>query len=242
MARDSYIDRVPEVSLLRVPTVDPEWYTIEERDILLETCKQHKPEWYAYFFTAFRTGLRAGEMAALRWDDVELIGPYPHLRVRHSRRRKPKDGIRDKSTKNGKARTVPLSPALVEVLKAHRHLGKYVFLTPQGEPLGVNGATKALQWLCRKAGLKVIHRHAMRHSFASHVVQRTGNIVAVQELLGHADLTMARRYSHLAPSYHQEVVAALDAPDQNVNLSKKVSNSREEGVVTLPKRRERPAR
>jgi nucleotide-binding universal stress UspA family protein len=62
---------------------------------------------------------------------------------------------------------------------------------------------------CRKAGLRQITWHVLRHSFASHLVMRNAPIKAVQELLGHATILMTMRYAHLAPEVARETVRLL---------------------------------
>jgi len=61
-----------------------------------------------------------------------------------------------------------------------------------------------------KAGLRKIRLHDMRHSFASQLVMKGVHLRTVQQLLGHADIRMTERYSHLAPSMSQDAVNLLD--------------------------------
>lgn len=204
-AKWQYIDRVPEFEKIKIDEKDHDWYTEEERDLFLGTCKAYRPEWYAFFATAFFTGMRMGELYSLRWEDVQFNSQIPFIRVRRSNWRG-----HEKSTKSGKARSIPMNSVLLAVLKRHQHLqGPLVFYNEAGKPMDINGGRKVFKWVCRKAGIRTLRRHDIRHSFASHVVARTGNIVALQDMLGHADLTTTRRYSHLAPKLHQDIVEAI---------------------------------
>ena len=63
--------------------------------------------------------------------------------------------------------------------------------------------------LTRLAGLRRIKFHEIRHSFASQLVMNGVPLKAVQELLGHADMTMTLRYSHLAPNVHYDAISTL---------------------------------
>lgn len=60
------------------------------------------------------------------------------------------------------------------------------------------------------AGLTRFGWHVLRHTFASHLVMRSKPLKVVQEYLGHADITMTMRYSHLSPDIGIDAVAALD--------------------------------
>jgi len=64
---------------------------------------------------------------------------------------------------------------------------------------------------CKRAGLRNIGWHTLRHTFASHLVMRGAPLKAVQELLGHADITMTMRYSHLSADVRKDAVQLLDA-------------------------------
>lgn len=71
--------------------------------------------------------------------------------------------------------------------------------------------TRRPMWrACKKAGLRQIGWHVLRHSFASHLVMRGATMTAVQELLGHSSIVMTMRYAHLAPEAVQETVRLLD--------------------------------
>jgi site-specific recombinase XerD len=69
---------------------------------------------------------------------------------------------------------------------------------------------KSFAKVCRKAGIVDFRFHDLRHTFASHLVMKGVSLKAVQELLGHADLTMTMRYAHLSKAHLQEAVAVLN--------------------------------
>jgi site-specific recombinase XerD len=84
--------------------------------------------------------------------------------------------------------------------------------------------TKAFSRAVKRAGLTDFHFHDLRHSFASHLTMGGANLRAVQILLGHKDLRMTMRYSHLSPEHLQGAVKALDgvfssAPDKKKQLA-----------------------
>ena len=68
--------------------------------------------------------------------------------------------------------------------------------------------------ICRKAGLRRIGWHVLRHTYASHLVMRGAKLIEVKELLGHASLEMTMRYAHLSPNARKEAAKLLDgAPE-----------------------------
>ncbi|MCB9489076.1 MAG: site-specific integrase [Deltaproteobacteria bacterium] len=201
-----FIEKVPKVRALKVELDDPEFYTVDERDHFLAVCNAKRPEWYPYFVTAFHTGMRAGEMVALKWEDVDFYNRK--IRVRRSEWRG-----HEGTPKGRRFRDVPMNSFLLDVLLGHRHPAEYVFYNPSGARLDCNAGTKVLKTVARYAGLRAIRRHDMRHTFASNIASATGNLVAVKNLLGHQDLTTTMRYAHLTPSQHREVVEAIVAPN-----------------------------
>ena len=67
-----------------------------------------------------------------------------------------------------------------------------------------------LMKVCRKAGLRRIGWHVLRHSYASHLVMRGATMMEIKELLGHSTLDMTMRYAHLSPNARRAAVALLD--------------------------------
>jgi site-specific recombinase XerD len=113
--------------------------------------------------------------------------------------------------KNGKSQKIPLAPSVLAALKSHRHLrGKLVFCKGEGRMLTKNECKLPLWRASRRAGLRQVGWHMLRHTFASHLVMRGAPLKAVQELLGHASIEMTMRYGHLSPDARRDAVALLD--------------------------------
>ena len=68
----------------------------------------------------------------------------------------------------------------------------------------------ALKTVCRRANLRPISWHVLRHTFASHLVMKGAALKTVQELLGHATIDMTMRYAHLSPEVKRDTVDLLD--------------------------------
>lgn len=212
------INGVPHVKWLKVPEPEIDFLNFEEAARLV---KGAEPGWDVMILTGLRTGLRHGELIGLRWEDIDLVAG--RLLVRQSIVR----GVIG-TPKSGKKREVPLSPELREALKGHRHLrGDYVFCNPDGSYI-TKGETKWPLWRAyRRAGLRRIGWHCLRHTFASHLVMKGVPLKAVQELMGHATIEMAIRYSHLSPDVKRDAVGELDsAPEEVMLLGSTVPSTR----------------
>jgi integrase len=192
---------LPRVRWLKVAEPEFRFLGFDEADRLAASAA---PEWRAMVVVALRTGLRLGELLALRWIDVDLKGG--RIIVRQSRTRETTT-----SPKSGRKREVPLSDEAAEALRGHRHLrGDLVFCRETGEHF-TKGETKWPLWgACKRAGLERMGWHVLRHTFASHLAMRGATLRAIQELLGHAKIEMTLRYAHLAPEALREAVRLLD--------------------------------
>jgi integrase len=194
---------VPEVDWLKVPAQEFDFLDFEEAERLLAAVDE---DWRTMVLVALRTGMRMGELIALRWQDVDLVAGRVTVR---------QNAVKGRlgTPKSGKAREIALSNDTVAALKAHRHLrGPLVFCTMEGRMLKYTELRHPLWRACRKAGLRMVQWHSLRHSFASHLVMRGVALKAVQELLGHSTIQMTMRYAHLAPQVTRDAVNLLDRP------------------------------
>jgi integrase len=160
-----------------------------------------------------KTGLRSGEAFALSWSDVELTDAGPgRLCVRKTLTwARPKgEEMRPRfyppKTKAG-LRTVKLTPTLVAELKRWKlqcppNEYDLVFPTVDGKPIRRSNALRTGLWQAlRRAGLRRVNMHSLRHSFASAMLVNGAPITEVQATLGHANPSITLRvYSHYIPS------------------------------------------
>jgi integrase len=147
---------------------------------------------------ALNTGLRRGELFALTWGDVDLV----QCRLT----------VRGASAKSGLTRHVPLNTEAANVLRAWRPStndgpADLVFPGAEGKPMF--SLKTAWSGVATAAKLKEFTFHDLRHTFASKLVQAGVDLNTVRELLGHADIKMTLRYSHLAPEHKAAAVAKL---------------------------------
>ncbi|HMI85973.1 MAG TPA: tyrosine-type recombinase/integrase [Polyangiaceae bacterium] len=162
---------------------------------------------FMLYLTAIVTGMRAGELAALLWSDIDFEARI--IMVSRSF---------DGPTKSGVSRPVPILDELLVELRAWRlrNAGPYVFPNRDGGMLGRSGRPfqEVLHRVLDRAGFPVetangkkrwyISFHSLRHTFASHWMLGGGSLFRLQRVLGHSTITMTERYSHLAPQAFAE--------------------------------------
>jgi integrase len=183
------IAAVPKVKWLKAGEIEFRFLTFDEADALIANAG----DWTTMITIGARTGLRIGELLALRWCDVDLAGGRIFVRRAVSRG---KIG----TPKSGKAREVALSDEAIRALKSHRHLrGELVFCDDAGKML-TRGAVKWPLWSASdRAAVKRMGWHVLRHTFASHLAIRGVSLKAIQELMGHSTMAVTMRYAHLSP-------------------------------------------
>ncbi len=202
------LSKAPKVKGFKVPkdlVTEDMFLTFDETRRFLQAAA---PEWKCFVTVGTKTGLRVGELLALKWEDLDLYAGRVVVRRTLWRNQ-------EGPPKGGRSREVPLSPEALAALKAHKHLrGPYVFCSEDGGRLTHSMVKKVVPTTCHRAGLaKRITNHGMRHTFASHLVMRGVPLKAVQELLGHESIEMTLRYSHLTPDVKRDAVRLLDGPE-----------------------------
>lgn len=197
------LDGVPRIPHLRTPTPTTASLTAEEAERLVRCAD---PEWRCLIVMALHTGMRIGELQALRWDAVDLEAKV--LTVRASRWRD-----QDGTPKGGKARRVPLSASLTDCLREHEktRCGPYVW-TDKGKPHSRHALKWPLWRAADRAGLPRFGWHRLRHTFATLLAERGVPLRVVQDLLGHCTITLTERYAHAAPSQAVAAIELLDGP------------------------------
>jgi len=148
----------------------------------------------------YSCGLRISELISLREND--LIFQEGLIRV---------IGKRDKE------RVVPLGSKAIEIIDKYikneriylskgKKSGGTLFLNKNGKPLSRMGVWKIFRKYCLKAGIKKdVSPHTLRHSFATHLLEGGANPKAVQEMLGHSDISTTQIYTHIDREYLLEV-------------------------------------
>jgi len=183
---------VKTVRSLKEPPGRLRYLRPEEVKKLLEACCGHLR---SIVVTALNTGMRRGEILALRWKDVDLGNRKITVR----------------NAKNNETRVIPINQNLYQELLNHskKSNGDYVFSNGEGRPFG--DIKKGFLSALKRAGIEDFHFHDLRHTFGSHLVMQGIDLKTVQQLMGHKDIKMTMRYSHLSPKYVQESIGRLDS-------------------------------
>jgi integrase len=170
--------------------------------------REAEPLFAAAITVALYTGLRTGEMRALRWRDVDFAGST--LRVI---RNLPSGESEDEAPKSGKGRSLPLIDQAARALDDLSRRGHFtgpddrVFASQVGGMLGVDALRDALYGAMEAAG---IDRHAfpakggftfhdLRHSYGTLAAKLGFNVVEIKEWMGHAQISTTQRYMHYSP-------------------------------------------
>jgi integrase/recombinase XerD len=180
----------------------PEVLTVAEIQKLLAAPTMDDPLYFrdrAMLELAYGAGLRVSEWIGVGVKDALLD-----------------EGLVRVFGKGGKERLVPIGRgaigALAIYLREHRPVlergaGKgALFLNARGEPLSRMGAWKILRKYVQRSGIrKRVYPHTLRHSFATHLLEGGADLRAVQEMLGHADISTTQIYTHVDREYLRQV-------------------------------------
>jgi integrase len=197
-----YLAAMPRLPKVKVDDPQWEWYRAEEARLLVAAVRD---EWErAVLLFPLATGARMGEQIAIRWGDVDWQSRMIHIR------QSAPGGKEIAGTKSGRHRAVPLTPELVGALRAIEHRGEFVFVNEDGTRLRPGQFHEMLWGAQRRAGLRRIPWHGLRHSFASILVSGGTPLRVVQRWLGHSSITTSERYGHLAPGAGDSYIGLLN--------------------------------
>lgn len=194
---------------LELPKIEqklPEVLTIAQVDQLIAQTAHAKPPVNirdrAMLELLYATGMRISECIDLNVDDVHVTMGF--VRV---------------FGKGGKERIVPLGRQAIEACQRYLNEGRFhlekpgqrseaLFLNQRGKRLTRQGVWKLLKAYAQKVGIEGMTPHILRHSFATHLIENGADLRAVQELLGHADISTTQIYTHISKTRLREVYKA----------------------------------
>lgn len=193
---DGILKKNPAVNLSSPKTwlALPKFLTVKEVESLLsqpeeETVRGIRDR--AMLELLYATGLRASELVSLKIKDLNM-----------------EDGFLLCLGKGGKERLVPIGESAVEAVRKYldnarpkllKQSSEFLFVTQRGGAFTRQGFWKLLKGYARKAGLDLkISPHILRHSFATHLLERGADLRSVQLMLGHSQITTTQVYTHVS--------------------------------------------
>jgi integrase len=166
-----------------------EHLTPDEAELLIEAAKKnrHGQRDSLMVLLAYRHGLRAAEVADLRWEQIDFKTAYLHVR----------------RVKNGTPSTHPLTGRELRLLRRHQRASArspFVFISERGAPLSAPGFSRMVERaaVVAKFGIKA-HAHMLRHATGFKLANDGTDTRALQAYLGHRNIQNTTRYTALAP-------------------------------------------
>lgn len=207
----------------RIPRKEKNVLTREQAHTLLKEVKAHRLE--ALLTLAVTTGMREGELLALRWQDIDL--EHGSLQVKRAVTYLKEYGYVESEPKTAKSqRTIKLPVFVVSILLTHRLQQKeqkqevgttwidkgLVFTNAQGYYLSPSTLLKMFKRFLVSIGLPSMRFHDLRHSAATILLAMNTHPKVVQEILGHSQIAMTLDvYSHALPSMQEDVIKQWDS-------------------------------
>lgn len=200
-------DRV-EAPKVRQPSPNP--LTVEDARRFLEAAV--KEPLFALYALAITTGMRRGEILALKWSDIDMAAGT--VRVEKSLRQLDRYRfVRDQTKTEKSRRTLPIPGVALRALQAMPKVTTgYVFARPDGRPLPPAEVTRGFQACLTRHGFREVRFHDLRHTAANLALDRMGgDIRAVSAMLGHASInTTIALYGTAADDARRRAAKAMD--------------------------------
>jgi integrase len=234
--------RGDEAAMSTDDTVNPD-SLLSPDEIRIMLAHTVQPLYRALFATAALTGARSGELFALRWTDMEMPEArqgYIYIRRTVSWARARGEDIKPRyyppKTKAG-LRKLPIPGELAQALKAWKIQcpptpDDLVFPAADGRPIRRSNALRYGLWAAlRRAGLRRVNMHSLRHSFASALIVNGAAVTEVQTLLGHANAAITLRiYSHWFKTQDSRAIESLSSQILGGNITEEGLKSKKMGT------------
>jgi len=199
---------VQQIDMLEEPPGRTRFLSVEDAKKLIHFCSDHiRP----IVILALNTGMRLNEILPLQWKQIYIYDVIdPHIELLY--------------TKNNKKRYILLNDDMVnlfctlrETTHCKQRNPEYVFSSIRsGQPL--KSVRKPFERALRLARIDDFRFHDLRHTFASHYVMNGGDLLSLRDILGHSNLKMVERYSHLASAYKRKMINKLNGKFSECHL------------------------
>lgn len=187
--------------------------TIEEAKKLLKLCRERFPNFYAILATQIFTGVREGELLALKWKDFDFNKGKLKIRRQYTQ-----GELKDMLKTDSSRRTIDVCPALVKILKQHRHnqaiLSEFVFINSKGNLYNPrNLVQRMFEPLMEEmfGDRKYMRFYDLRGTYVDILLAEGVPLKYIQEQVGHANfLTTMNNYSKLIKDVNEHAVNVLE--------------------------------
>jgi len=184
------INPIIGVEFFKEPKRSVEFLSEKESKRLIKACDTEALK--TFVILGLHTGMRLEEMLSLKWENVNLDDRLITL----------------KDTKNNREESIPLNNTVVGRLKNLKQKSNYVISKDDGDRYKI--IKKSWERVVKKADLKNITPHILRHTFATTLVREGADLNAVKELGRWSELKLVERYSHVSKDHRTRVINKLD--------------------------------
>lgn len=184
------------------------------------------------FILALATGIRIGELLALKWENVDLDNKIIKIKLSLSRVKNFDENINTKTklifkepkTKAGK-RDIPIPDSVIKEFRKHKKRqneekliagqiyedNDLVIATELGKPIDQRNLTRKFKSICKRADLQDVNFHALRHTYATRLLEANEHPKVVQEILGHSSISVTLdTYSHVMPEVKKAAASKIN--------------------------------
>lgn len=205
-----------KIKIKNKPQKQVECLTKHEQQVLENFILKKQKIKYFGILVSMYTGLRLGELLALRWKDVDFKNKVLRVRLsisKHIVDHKQID-IEDLPKTNSSIREIPLTNVLAELLKKMRNSSDYVLCNKRGEKVDYRGYQMVFSRLLEKLKIKHYGFHSLRHTFATRLLENGVDIKTISELMGHSSPTVTlNRYVHTNMENKRKAMQKLTKKD-----------------------------
>lgn len=164
------------------------WETAQK--IIDNASKHLKP----IIYTALFTGLRLSNLLNLKWEELDFVNNVINIKVK------------DKNKEGGKNLSIPMIDKLVKILSSQPKINEFVF-TYNGKR--ITTIKRSWHTALRRAKLPYTNFHTLRHTAATWILKKTGNLKLTQQILGHSDIKTTTKYAHVLDDEKRQALTSV---------------------------------
>jgi len=186
---DGILDRNPCIGIsIKAPEIDQKVLTNKEVEIFLREAQITNHRFYSHWLLALMTGMRSGELHALKWTDIDL----DNRTISVSRQWSSKNGLGP--TKNGRIRIVPIGASLLTYLKELKMKSEIDYVLPRLLEWDNGEQARITREFCESIGITAVKFHDLRATFITNLLARGESLARVMSIVGHSQLKTTNGY------------------------------------------------